>query len=297
MINSFKALLRTLKFISDHPLNKSNRSGSILRYLGWQVSSRIIQYPIIYPFTENTKLIISKGKTGVTGNYYCGLHDFEEMSFVLHALREGDLFVDVGANLGSYSILAAGEAQADVVAIEPIKLTFNGLEENILINDLKNKIKAINIAFGRVHEIRKFTRLLDTTNHAACDNENDTVDVMVERFDDIVSMTSNTFVKIDVEGFESEVLAGMDRSLSNPMLKGIIIESNDSGKRYGYDNNLVQSILINKGFEQYKYYPFVRDLVKSSSNNLQNAIYLRDIGLIRERIETARKVKILKKEF
>lgn len=46
--------------------------------------------------------------TGATGNWYCGLQEYEDMSFVLHALRPGDLFVDVGANIGSYSILAAG---------------------------------------------------------------------------------------------------------------------------------------------------------------------------------------------
>ena len=43
---------------------------------------------------------------GVTGNVYCGLHDFAEMSFMLHLLRAGDLFADIGANVGSYTVLA-----------------------------------------------------------------------------------------------------------------------------------------------------------------------------------------------
>jgi hypothetical protein len=37
----------------------------------------------------------------VTGNIYCGLHEFADMGFVLHFLRPGDLFVDVGANIAA----------------------------------------------------------------------------------------------------------------------------------------------------------------------------------------------------
>jgi hypothetical protein len=37
-----------------------------------------------------------------------GLFEFEEMAFVLHALRGDELFVDVGANVGIYTVLAAG---------------------------------------------------------------------------------------------------------------------------------------------------------------------------------------------
>jgi len=40
------------------------------------------------------------GETGVTGNIYTGLHEFSSMGYLLHVLREGDLFVDVGANVG-----------------------------------------------------------------------------------------------------------------------------------------------------------------------------------------------------
>jgi hypothetical protein len=49
----------------------------------------------------------TSGMTGATGNLYVGLHEFEEMAFLLHFLRPGDLFADVGANVGSYTILAA----------------------------------------------------------------------------------------------------------------------------------------------------------------------------------------------
>ena len=51
------------------------------------------------------------GMTGATGNVYCGLHEFEDMALVLHALRPRDLFVDVGANVGSYTVLGGQPAR------------------------------------------------------------------------------------------------------------------------------------------------------------------------------------------
>lgn len=45
---------------------------------------------------------------GATGNVYVGLHEFESMGFVLHVLRSSSAFIDVGANVGAYTVLAAG---------------------------------------------------------------------------------------------------------------------------------------------------------------------------------------------
>ena len=46
--------------------------------------------------------------TGATGNIYCGLYEFLDMAFLLHFLRNGDLFGDIGSNIGSYTVLATG---------------------------------------------------------------------------------------------------------------------------------------------------------------------------------------------
>ena len=58
--------------------------------------------------------------TGATGNIYAGLHEFVDMAFCLHLLRSGDLFVDVGANIGSYTVLASKVAGANSVTLELI---------------------------------------------------------------------------------------------------------------------------------------------------------------------------------
>jgi hypothetical protein len=63
-------MIDILKFIYNHPLNKDNKMGSILRFVKWQISSKLWNSPFIYNWIDNSKLIISKGMTGATGNIY-----------------------------------------------------------------------------------------------------------------------------------------------------------------------------------------------------------------------------------
>ena len=77
---------------------------------------------------------------GATGNLYCGLHDFSEMGFLLHCLRPGDVFVDVGANVGLYSIYAAKKKNLQVIAFEPSVFNLELLARNLFLNDLQDHV-------------------------------------------------------------------------------------------------------------------------------------------------------------
>lgn len=101
------AFFRSLRFVWRHPLNAKARLAAVSRVARWQIASRLMAGPIAFPFVNESKLFAVRGMTGATGNYYCGLHELNDMAFVLHLLREDDHFLDVGANIGSYSVLAA----------------------------------------------------------------------------------------------------------------------------------------------------------------------------------------------
>jgi FkbM family methyltransferase len=287
-------IINIIKYITNHPLNRKNKIKSLSRFIKWQIGVRLNPYPIIFPFAEKTKLIISKGMTGATGNLYCRLDEFEDMAFVLHFLREDDQFIDIGANIGSYTLLAASEVGAETISIEPIPETYKKLNTNIWLNNLTGKVKSLNIGLGSANGVLKFTKSLDTVNHVATDNETDTIDVPIEKFDDIITIQKTTLIKIDVEGFETEVLKGMETALSNPLLKGIIIELNGSGNRYGYEENNIHEKLLSYNFKPYFYSPFERKLVTTKSFGSNNTIYLKDIEFVYGRVSSAKKFKILK---
>src|SRR3954470_19452558 len=113
-------LLQVARRIFSHPLNRGKRTSAFMRLVRWQLAARILpEAQFSLPYVNGSRLLITRGATGATGNFYCGLDEQDEMGFVLHVLRPGDVFVDVGANVGSYTVLAA-LLGARVVAVEPI---------------------------------------------------------------------------------------------------------------------------------------------------------------------------------
>src|SRR5947199_8758444 len=101
-------LLKILNVIIKHPLNKNHKVKALWVFFKWQIGVKFLPYPVLYPFIDNIRFLAWKGLTSATGNIYCGLYEYNDMLFLLHFLKEGDLFFDIGANIGTYSLLASG---------------------------------------------------------------------------------------------------------------------------------------------------------------------------------------------
>jgi len=233
--------------------------------------------------------------TGATGNIYCGLHEFEDMTFLLHFLRKEDTFLDVGANIGSYTVLSAGVCGAKTISFEPAPLTYNYLLRNVELNKLNERVTTWNAAVGAEPGEISFTSGLDTVNHVLANYETeDSVRVEVYALDDLISREENvSLIKVDTEGFETEVLKGMPALLKSPALKAIIIELNGSGERYGFNENDIHLKLLEHGFLPHGYDPFLRKIFPLKTFNSYNTIYLRDPEFVVDRVRGSRKIKIL----
>ena len=287
----------TLKFVLNHPLNQNRKLAAFWVLVKWFINVKINPYPVIVPYAERSHFIMQKGLTGATGNLFCGLHEFQDMAFLLHFLRPADMFVDIGANVGSYTILGASEIEARTTSFEPIPETFKILESNILINRINDRVTALNIGLGATKGTLEFTKSQGPVNHVATENEKDTISVPVEVFDNIINIDHPALIKIDVEGFETEVLKGMSMALVNDNLKAIIIELNGSGKRYGYDDAQIHKKLLSNGFNPFRYDPFKRKLYQLENHGSENTIYIKDLMFIQNRISTAKKIRIHNREF
>nr|WP_316806871.1 FkbM family methyltransferase [Pedobacter agri] len=95
-------------------------------------------------FIGNTRFLAKKGLTGVNGNIYTGLHEFHDMGFLLHFLKPEYVFFDIGANVGSYMILASGVGGAKSLSFEPLPETFSILQKNMELNRLDDLVKLEN---------------------------------------------------------------------------------------------------------------------------------------------------------
>jgi FkbM family methyltransferase len=70
------------------------------------------------------------------------------MAFLLHFLRPCDQFVDIGANVGSYSVLASAVCGAKSIAFEPVLATFKRLSMNVSVNQISELVTLMNCAVG-----------------------------------------------------------------------------------------------------------------------------------------------------
>ena len=291
-----KSVFSILQFIWKHPLASKRRSYAMRRFFNWQISQRIFPVPVIYPLLENSVLIVEKGMTGATGNIYTGLMEFDEMSFVLHVLRENDLFADIGANIGVFSVLASVNAGAKTIAIEPVPATYSRLVRNIQANEMSGKICPRQVGVGNEQGEFLFSTNHDTVNHVLSDREIKenvpAVKVNVDTIDKIFESECPCLIKMDVEGFEWPALQGAKRTMSDPRLKAIIIEINGSGSNYGISDDDIHSFLLNHGLRPFSYEPFSRSLNSLEKYGNTNTIYIRDPEWVKERVDSARKFEI-----
>jgi FkbM family methyltransferase len=274
-------MFQTLKFIWNHPLSSKNRAASFGRWLRWQLGSRLLGQPVICNWLGNTKLVAETGMTGATGNIYCGLHEFVDMGFVLHFLRRDDEFVDVGANIGSYTVLASAFLGARTRAFEPHPATHQRLVRNVAVNGIKEKADIVLAAVGRERGTLRFTADRDTMNQVVeAEYSGATIDVPVVRLDDALEGFSAVLWKIDVEGYEEEVLEGAQQQLALPSLKALLLET---------ESPRIVELLQTNGFERVSYDPFKRAFADQSAKAEQNSLWIRDRPFCEERLRTAPK--------
>jgi|SRR6185312_12624234 len=271
------------RFLAHHPLTRKRRVAAVGRYLQWQVKSRF-RDEIIVEWIAGTRLAVRRGMTGATGNIYAGLHEFYDMAFAIHFLRAEDVFADVGANIGSYTILASGVAGARTIAFEPDPGTAASLEKNIQLNGLSERVEIHIAALGESAGRIRFSMGRDTENRVVGADEPEGREVRVEMLDAAVGDRVPSFIKIDVEGYETEVLRGALSLLEKPELKAVLTENKSEP---------VVKMLEAAGFREVAYDAFQRKLVQAREIAMANALFVRDATFVEHRVATAKFVSVL----
>jgi len=144
-----------------------------------------------------------------------GIREPVATGYVLNILNADDIVLEVGANIGYYALLEARICKK-VYAVEPHPDNFERLKENIAFNNYTN-IEAVNAGFGET-DAPLFLNCSELSNWHSCkDTDSNTpgsVKVPGQRIDSFVkNKRAPTFIKMDVEGFELQVLRGAKQTL------------------------------------------------------------------------------------
>ena len=289
--------MERFRIIHSHPTTRGRWFAAVMRTFSWIFAWKILRLQkLVFPYLERSELIAPTGTIGCAGAYVCSLYEYEDMSFLLHFLREGDLFFDVGANIGWFTVLAASERRCRVVAFEPIPKTFSSLKTNVALNEIEELVTLRNVGVGKEEGMLAFTSDKDVENCVAVSVDDVTIQVPVATLDIQVTVASKEdsslpnypiAVKIDVEGFETSVLAGAERILDNKELRVLLVELVGHGVKYGFDENALRRQLNDKGFQAYTYDPRRRELRYVGDDTTQNTLFIRDFDFVQDRIAGA----------
>lgn len=162
---------------------------------------------------------------------YAPYPDQKEIRLLRALADDKTIFIDVGANIGAYSILLADKVKA-AYAFEAHPETANCCKMNFLLNQLPESY-VVTMALSNTCEDKYFSNFTHASpiNSLVKTSENAikvpaiTLDhfSMQQQFDP----TLNYLLKVDVEGFEWEVLQGARDFLQNFSVKGILLEAFD----------------------------------------------------------------------
>lgn len=245
--NAIKYSKAILTFIWTHPANDGARVRALLRATRFQVRARVLRQRTMARLGDRSYVWVGLHRSAASKIVYGNPPDHPEMLVWRQALRPGDLFVDVGANIGSYAIWAA-ELGAESIALEPADDTFALLSENVALNGYR--IETIQAAAGPSCGTVRFTSGRDTVNRMDPEGSVETAMVTI---DSVVEDRTVAGMKIDVEGFEIEVLQGCKRALAERRIKLIQLEWNGtSTKAVGTDRRPVADLLATHGYSLYR---------------------------------------------
>ena len=177
-----------------------------------------------------------------------------------------DIFLDIGSNVGVFTLYAAVVRGAHVIACDPLPQNHRALNQNAVINGVSERITAICAAMSDHPSISALTipAIADTAGGAGAtfgesyDNYQREIDIsyrlntiglsvddLVERF----GMAVPNHIKMDIDGIQDKVIAGAANTLKNPALKSLMLELqpvNEAHNRKVYDT--VMRVMSDAGF-------------------------------------------------
>jgi len=201
--------------------------------------------------------------------------EFEEQSFVKYYLKKGGIFVDIGSNIGLFSLIASKIVGKNgrVYSFEPTPETFIRFKQNIKLNNIRN-ICPYNLAVSNKSGMRDFLVSHDgydawnSFGKPSAGEEIEKIKVNTITFDEFMNQNNIgkiDLIKIDVEGWELNVLNGGQNYFNKSNSAAILIEFGDINlQNAGFKSKDLYDLLLKFGYYMYRYDYHNRLLIKDN---------------------------------
>lgn len=269
MLQKIKKLIWLLSVINLNPITKKNKILTL--------SKIIITFLILLLRRKMKVNWINNIKFYINGirdfssifNYFFILFDYEEMKFISKLNSNNIIFIDIGANVGIYSMLASALNFKKIFAFEPNTFVFGNLYKNIKLNSLRVTLenKAVGSKLTKVNISKNLNDQNFVTNTKKLNIETEEVECVT--IDSLNFFDENLFIKIDVEGYEYEVLKGLTNTFFKNKNIIILIELN---KNHSNTKNIF-NFLKNNNFVNFGYKVMENQIYLKKYPNLFNEFF------------------------
>lgn len=253
---------------------------------------------VIFSITPQVKIKLYKDSE-LAIDIYSGEFEKTERQFINKFLKEGDVFFDIGANIGLFTLIASEKIGilGSIHAFEPAVETFKRLEENISLNKLKN-VYLNNIALSDKKETLKL--FVDKNGYDAYNsfgrpskgNLYSSEEVLTWPLDFYIeenSLTKIDLVKIDVEGWEIPVFKGAENLFKKHDAPTLMVEFTEQNAiNAGFSCKELYEMGIYYGYEWFNYDDQNNDLVPEPLKKdypYSNLIATKNPSSVRNRIQ------------
>lgn len=250
-----------------------NRPKGLVKYFVWQFIKVFNLFPLKIKVSDSLVEIKNKKLSleGGTKIYTQGMYDYNNMNLIKYTLQKNfKEMLDIGTNIGLYSLIASEVPNAKVYSFEPHPYTFGILKEQIKLNNRSN-IHPVNKAVSNENKIVSFSDDAGSSiNKIISDSESsNSIKIEACKISDFCNEKNiiPEIVKIDVEGFELEVLQGFEEKIKE--VKIFIIEISKN-----WDE--INQLLITKNFSGPFYFNFKSKSFSgfNNSQSIEDPIYL-----------------------
>jgi len=227
--------------------------GIIKRFYSWLIDRLNKENPIdikyhdirfrLYPYDNaiESKMIVSSK-----------FREAKELEVISKYLKTGGTFLDIGANIGYYSLMAAKLGATKIIGVEPNPVVLNRFKENIRFNEFEKKIKTFRLGIGEKIENRDlYLSKVDLGSSSVLKEKNnlDKIKIKILPLDFFLKRESVGRVdvmKIDIEGFEDKALFPYFKTLQKNHYPKLILMEDSSQK--DWEKNILKW-LLNNGYE------------------------------------------------
>ena len=191
--------------------------------------------------------------------YFFGMYDISGINFIKSILKKDDIFIDIGANVGCFSLIASelvGE-NGSVHAFEPVKYVADRLEYNLSLNNIENVSIVRKAVFDKVTTLDLFVSsqenlgMSSILRHDTESGESEKVSAIdLDSYISDEKINKVKLIKIDIEGAEIFALEGMKESLKK-FKPHLLIEVSNQVLKHETDRNKIFDLMKDLEYKRY----------------------------------------------